>query len=72
MKCGHEITVFDNLSTGLQQNLFKQNKFVYGNILEKDIYSEAGGSYNYLEEDYKIESDFPVNKRISGIVENLD
>ena len=27
MKCGHEITVFDNLSTGLQQNLFKQNKF---------------------------------------------
>ncbi len=36
MKCGHEITVFDNLSTGLQQNLFKQNKFVYGNILEKD------------------------------------
>ena len=36
MKSGHEITVFDNLSTGLQQNLFKQNKFVYGNILEKD------------------------------------
>jgi UDP-glucose 4-epimerase len=36
MKSGHEITVFDNLSTGLQQNLFKRNKFVYGNILEKD------------------------------------
>lgn len=36
MKSGHEITVLDNLSTGLQQNLFKQNKFIYGNILEKD------------------------------------
>lgn len=27
-------------------------------ILTNYIYSEAGGSYNYLEEDYKIESDY--------------
>ena len=36
MKNGHEITVFDNLSTGLRQNLFKQNKFIYGDILVKE------------------------------------
>lgn len=36
MKNGHEITVFDNLSTGLRQNLFKQNKFIYGDILIKE------------------------------------
>lgn len=33
MAHGHEITVFDNLSSGLRQNLFPQNKFIYGNIL---------------------------------------
>lgn len=33
MKQGHEVTVFDNLSSGLRQNLFNQNKFIYGNIL---------------------------------------
>ena len=32
MKAGHEVTVFDNLSSGLRQNLFKENKFIYGNI----------------------------------------
>ena len=38
MKNGHEITVFDNLSTGLRQNLFKQNEFIYGDILiKKDL-----------------------------------
>ena len=26
-KNGHEVTVFDNLSSGLRQNLFKQNDF---------------------------------------------
>ena len=36
MKNGHEITVFDNLSTGLRQNLFNQNKFTYGDILIKE------------------------------------
>ena len=38
MKAGHEVTVFDNLSSGLRQNLFKENKFIYGNILiERDL-----------------------------------
>ena len=30
---GHQITVFDNLSSGLRQNLFPQNTFVHGDIL---------------------------------------
>lgn len=33
MKGGNEIVVFDNLSSGLRQNLFPKNKFIYGNIL---------------------------------------
>ncbi|MGP1458083.1 MAG: UDP-glucose 4-epimerase GalE [Treponema sp.] len=33
MRCGHEVTVFDNLSSGLRQNLFVKNTFIYGNIL---------------------------------------
>lgn len=33
MKAGHEITVFDNLSSGLIQNLFPKNDFIAGNIL---------------------------------------
>ena len=33
MKAGHEVTVFDNLSSGLRCNLFPQNEFIYGNIL---------------------------------------
>ena len=33
MKAGHEVTVFDNLSSGLRCNLFPQNAFIYGNIL---------------------------------------
>jgi UDP-glucose 4-epimerase len=34
---GHEVTVFDNLSSGLRQNLFPEEKFVHGDIL---IYEE--------------------------------
>lgn len=38
MKNGHKVTVFDNLSSGLRQNLFAENDFIYGNILiERDI-----------------------------------
>ena len=38
MKAGHEVTVFDNLSSGLRCNLFPQNGFIYGSILiERDI-----------------------------------
>ena len=33
MKAGHKVTVFDNLSSGLRENLFPQNDFIYGNIL---------------------------------------
>ena len=35
MKQQYDITVFDNLSTGLKQNLFEQNKFIEGDILDK-------------------------------------
>ncbi|MCR4578851.1 MAG: UDP-glucose 4-epimerase GalE [Treponema sp.] len=38
MKSGHEVTVFDNLSSGLRCNLFPKNGFIYGNILiERDL-----------------------------------
>ena len=33
MKAGHTVTVFDNLSLGLRQNLFAQNDFIHGDIL---------------------------------------
>jgi UDP-glucose 4-epimerase len=33
MKQGHKVAVFDNLSSGLRQNLFHENEFIYGNIL---------------------------------------
>ena len=33
MAKGHQITVFDNLSSGLKQNLFKGNGFIKGDIL---------------------------------------
>ncbi|MDR1788445.1 MAG: UDP-glucose 4-epimerase GalE [Treponema sp.] len=31
---GHEVTVFDNLSSGLRQNLFAEEAFVYGDIMD--------------------------------------
>lgn len=34
LKAGHKITVFDNLSSGLRQNLFSENTFVHGDILQ--------------------------------------
>lgn len=38
MKKGHSVTVFDNLSSGLRENLFAENEFIYGNILiEADL-----------------------------------
>lgn len=36
MQKGHKVTVFDNLSSGLSQNLFKENDFIQGDILNKD------------------------------------
>lgn len=34
MKNGHKVTVFDNLSSGLKQNLFSDNEFILGDILK--------------------------------------
>jgi UDP-glucose 4-epimerase len=34
LKTGHEVTVFDNLSSGLRQNLFPEAQFVHGDILQ--------------------------------------
>jgi UDP-glucose 4-epimerase len=31
---GHEVTVFDNLSSGLRENLFPEARFVYGTIMD--------------------------------------
>lgn len=36
MAKGHKVTVFDNLSSGLVQNLFPENEFIAGNILYTD------------------------------------
>ena len=38
MSKDHKVTVFDNLSSGLKQNLFKENGFIKGDILKvKDL-----------------------------------
>lgn len=36
MKAGHKVTVFDNLSSGLLQNLFPENDFIAGDILHPE------------------------------------
>ncbi|MBR5934098.1 MAG: UDP-glucose 4-epimerase GalE [Treponema sp.] len=41
MANGHTVTVFDNLSSGLKQNLFKQNGFIKGDILNKKDLDKA-------------------------------
>ena len=41
MAKGHQITVFDNLSSGLLQNLFKENDFIAGDILHKESLDAA-------------------------------
>jgi len=41
MAKGHTVTVFDNLSSGLRENLFPQNEFIYGNILLQDDLEKA-------------------------------
>ena len=38
---GHEVTVYDSLSTGQEINLFKQNRFVKGDILDYPALVEA-------------------------------
>lgn len=41
MKNGHKVTVFDNLSSGLLQNLFNENDFIAGDILHKESLDAA-------------------------------
>ncbi|MBQ6781492.1 MAG: UDP-glucose 4-epimerase GalE [Treponema sp.] len=41
MAKGHAVTVFDNLSSGLRQNLFKENDFVHGDILNTEQLDKA-------------------------------
>ena len=41
MAAGHKVTVFDNLSSGLRENLFPENDFIYGNILIPNDLDEA-------------------------------
>ena len=36
MAARHKVTVFDNLSSGLLQNLFKENDFIASDILHKE------------------------------------
>mgnify|MGYP002624310826 CR=1 FL=1 len=37
----HSVTVFDNLSSGLRQNLFKENDFIHGDILNTEQLDKA-------------------------------
>jgi len=41
MAKGHKVTVFDNLSSGLVQNLFPENDFILGDILNNDNLNAA-------------------------------
>ena len=41
MKAGHKVTVFDNLSSGLLQNLFPENDFIAGDILHLETLEAA-------------------------------
>lgn len=41
MAKGHKVTVFDNLSSGLRQNLFKENGFIHGDILNTESLDAA-------------------------------
>lgn len=41
MAKNHEVTVFDNLSSGLIQNLFKKNEFIAGDILHLEDLDKA-------------------------------
>ena len=41
MAKGHTVTVFDNLSSGLRQNLFRENAFIHGDILNTEQLDKA-------------------------------
>lgn len=47
MKNGHKVTVFDNLSSGLHENLFEGNGFIQGDILNtKDLDNVFKNNYD--------------------------
>ncbi len=41
LDAGHEVTVYDNLSSGLEENLFPEAAFVRGDVLDKDALRAA-------------------------------
>ena len=41
LKNGNQVTVFDNLSTGLKENLYSDSSFILGDILDFDSLTEA-------------------------------
>ena len=41
MKSGYEVSVYDNLSTGQEVNLFKQNRFIKADILDYEALAAA-------------------------------
>ncbi|MBU0731573.1 UDP-glucose 4-epimerase GalE [Patescibacteria group bacterium] len=41
LKKGHQVTVFDDMSTGTKKNIFPEVKFIKGNILNQKKLSEA-------------------------------
>jgi UDP-glucose 4-epimerase len=44
---GESITVFDNLSSGLRENIFPETEFVHGDILDKSKVLEVMGRQKY-------------------------
>jgi UDP-glucose 4-epimerase len=47
---GHKVTVFDNLSSGLRQNLFPEEDFIHGDILNyPDLIRAARGASDRLQ-----------------------
>jgi UDP-glucose 4-epimerase len=46
---GHQVTVFDNLSSGLRQNLFPEAAFVHGDILDYTALSRAARGPSVVE-----------------------
>ncbi|MBN2651210.1 MAG: UDP-glucose 4-epimerase GalE [Spirochaetales bacterium] len=48
LKDGCSVTVYDNLSSGLEQNLFKNAKFVKGDILDYEKLLEASKGYDAI------------------------
>ncbi|MBI9108070.1 MAG: UDP-glucose 4-epimerase GalE [Spirochaetales bacterium] len=47
IKSGHEVTVFDNLSSGLRENLFDDAGFIEGNILNSEQLDAAFASASF-------------------------